>query len=173
MVAIVSNQIVSLDKCWMEKCCTDRCCMDKRCTDRCRMDKCCMVIWYWATCQQSRMVSQTWNVLHGTFPGWGGGGVRSLPFVVHYLCGPYILWSLPIVVHTLCGLYPLCWQTGVQYECQDIIRSLLSNRNKNRNQNFVNANSNWIMIKSSSSLVLVKQLDVEIAPPPFILSVCF
>ena len=64
VVAIVSNQILSLDKCCMEKCSTDRCCMDKCCTDRCCMDtccmdKCCMVKWYWATCQQSRMVPQT------------------------------------------------------------------------------------------------------------------
>ena len=75
----LNNQISSLDKCWMDKCCTERCCMDKCCmdkcsvdkcyTDRCCMDKCCMVKWYWVTCQQSRMVPQTWNVLHGTFPG--------------------------------------------------------------------------------------------------------
>ena len=45
MVAIVNNQILSLDKCCIESCCTDRCCIDKCCTDRCWMDKCCMDKW--------------------------------------------------------------------------------------------------------------------------------
>ena len=85
VVAIVSNQILSLDKCCMEKCCTDRCCMDKCCTDRCCMDKCCMdkccmVKWYWATCQQSRMLYQlsllSLNYYPGGVGGWLGGWIK-------------------------------------------------------------------------------------------------
>ena len=38
------------------------------------MDKCCMINWYWVTCQQSRMVSKTLNVLHGAFSRWVGVG---------------------------------------------------------------------------------------------------
>ena len=56
----------------MDKCCTDRCCMDKCC-----MDKCCMVKWYWATCQQSRMLYQlsllSLNYYPGGVGGWVGG----------------------------------------------------------------------------------------------------
>ena len=72
VVAIVSLQILSLDKNCMDKCCTDRCCMDKCC-----MDKCCMVKWYWATCQQSRMLYQlsllSLNYYPGGVGGWVGG----------------------------------------------------------------------------------------------------
>ena len=72
VVAIVNNQMLSLDKCCMKICCTDRCCMDKCCTerccmDKCCMDKCCMVIW-------------------------------SLYFVVLTQCVPYPLWSVPFVL---------------------------------------------------------------------------
>ena len=56
----------------MDKCCTDRCYMDTYC-----MDKCCMVKWYWATCQQSRMLYQlsllSLNYYPGGVGGWVGG----------------------------------------------------------------------------------------------------
>ena len=56
-----------MDKCSVDKCYTDRCCMDK----------CCMVKWYWATCQQSRMLYQlsllSLNYYPGGVGGWVGG----------------------------------------------------------------------------------------------------
>ena len=51
--AIVNNQMY-VDIFCKDKCFTDRCLKDKCC-----MGKCCMDKWYWATCQQSRMVPQT------------------------------------------------------------------------------------------------------------------
>ena len=45
--------------------------------DKCCMDKCCMVKWYWATCQQSRMLYQlsllSLNYYPGGVGGWVGG----------------------------------------------------------------------------------------------------
>ena len=45
--------------------------------DKCCMDKCCRVKWYWATCQQSRMLYQlsllSLNYYPGGVGGWVGG----------------------------------------------------------------------------------------------------
>ena len=58
VVAIVNNQILSLDKLHgkiLHGQMLHGQMLHRQMMDKCCMDKCCMVKWYWATCQQSRM----------------------------------------------------------------------------------------------------------------------
>ena len=80
VVAIVNNQILSLNKCSMDKCFRDRCCMDKCCMDKCCMDRCCMDKF----CMVKLVLDPLSTFKDGSTslkcPSWyfrGGGGVRG------------------------------------------------------------------------------------------------